>query len=118
MKGQSGKMTFMSLIAIAILAIGGYMAYKFIGSNLEQKQIKKEVFDTLGITRGGDLDDAGRMAVIEEVLLKHGVEILDIAARLEGGIIHYSFSYRMVTNFLLFKRDEVIEVADQIQNYM
>ncbi len=117
MKGQSGKMTFMSLIAIAILAIGGYMAFQYIGSNLEKKQIKKEIFDTLGSTRGGDRDDAALMAVIEEILLKHDIEILEIAARLEGGVIRYSFSYRMVTNFLFFKRDEVIDVVDQIENY-
>ena len=117
MKRQSGKMTFMSLIAIAILAIGGYMAFQYIGSNLEKKQIKKEIFDTLGSTRGGDRDDAALMAVIEDVLQKHEIEILDIAARMEGSVIRYSFSYRMVTNFLFFKRDEVVEVADQIESY-
>lgn len=117
MKRQSGKMTFMSMIAMVILVVGGYMAFQFIGSNLEKKQIKKEVFDTLGTTRGGDRDDAALVAVIEEVLLKHKIEVLDIAATLERSVIHYSFSYSMVTDFLLFKRSEVIEVVDQIENY-
>jgi hypothetical protein len=110
-------MTFMSLIAMTILVIGGYMAFQFIGSNLEKKQIKKEVFDTLGSTRGGDRENAALVAVIEEILLKREIEILEIAAELERGVIHYSFSYRMVTNYLFFKRTEVIEVVDQIENY-
>jgi hypothetical protein len=119
MNGQRGKMTFMSLIAMVILIVGGFMAFKYIGSGLEKKQIKKEVFDTLGSTRGGDKDDAELVALIEAVLKKRQIEILDVAATLDRGnsTIRYSFSYRVETDYLFFKHSEIVEVIDEIANY-
>jgi hypothetical protein len=119
MNGQRGKMTFMSLIAMAILLVGGFMAFKYIGSGLEKKQIKKEVFDTLGSTRGGDKDDAELVALIEEVLKKRQIEILDVAATLDrsNSVIRYSFSYRIEVDYLFFRRSETVEVIDQIENF-
>ena len=119
MNGQRGKTTFMSLIAMAILLIGGFMAFKYIGTNLAKKQIKKEVFDMLGTTRGNDRTEAQLVAMIEDILLKKGVEVLDVAFDLDGskGMIYYSFSYRITANYLFFKRSETVEVVSEIQNY-
>ncbi|MBN2346390.1 MAG: hypothetical protein JXO51_08350 [Candidatus Aminicenantes bacterium] len=109
----------MSVIALAILVVGGYMAFKFIGYNLEKKQIKKEVFDTLGSTRGADRSNEELMDLIESVLRKKKVEILEVYAELDRAtsVIQYSFKYRIVTDYLLFKRREIVEVVDQIENY-
>ncbi len=117
MNGQAGKMTLMSLIAVAILAAGGFMAFKYVGSNLERKQIKKEVFDTLGIARASDRDEASLAKVIEGVLAKHQIEILDVGVELSQSIIRYRFSYQQEVNYLFFKRVEVIEVADEMDAY-
>lgn len=117
MKGQKGKITLMSLIALIILIVGGFMAFKYIGVNLEKKQIKKEVFDMLGSTRGGDKSEADLVALIEDILMKHNVEIMDVKAELRSNIIYYSFSYRMTSDFLLFKRTEAVAVVDEIENY-
>ncbi|MDD8013167.1 MAG: hypothetical protein PHX05_06805 [Acidobacteriota bacterium] len=119
MNSQRGKMTFMSLIAMVILAMVGYMAFKFIGTNLEKKQIKKEVFDTLGTYRGSQMDDARAMEIIENILLKHKTEILELDAHLnKEQVIQYSFKYKIDSDYLLFKRSEIVEVADEISNYM
>jgi hypothetical protein len=118
MNGQRGKMTFMSLIAMVILLVGGFMAFKYIGTGLEKKQIKKEVFDMLGTFRGSQMDGAKAMESIEEVLQRKHVEILEVYAEIDkGGVIHYSFKYKIDTNYLFFKRSEIIEVADEIANY-
>lgn len=117
MNGQKGKMTFMSLVAAAILVAGGFMAFKYLSTNLVKKQIKKEVFDTLGIVRGAEKTNADFVAAIEGVLEKKGVEILGVAAELSGSVIRYSFSYRIETDYLFFKHSEVIEVADEIASY-
>lgn len=119
MYGQSGKMTFMSLIALVILVLGGFMAFKFIGTNLEKKQIKKDVFNAIGDVRGRDFADAELQGIIEEILVKKGVEILELGASLDKGraIIHYSFKYRIETDYLLFKHSEIVEIVDQIENY-
>lgn len=118
MNGQRGKMTFLSLIAMFILVVGGYMAFKYIGSGIMKKQIKKEVFDTLGITRGGDKGNAQLVAIIEDILAKNNVEILDVAAELDSrSVIRYSFSYRLEINYLFFKKSEIVDVVGEIENY-
>jgi hypothetical protein len=119
MYGQRGKMTFMSLIALAILVLGGFMAFKFIGTNLEKKQIKKDVFNAIGDVRGQNFTNDQLQGIIEEILKKKGVEILELNANLntERQIIHYSFRYRIEADYLLFKRSEIIEVEDEIANY-
>lgn len=118
MNGQRGKMTFMSLIAMIILVAGGFMAFKYIGTEMGKKQIKKEVFDTLGTYRGGQMTDVRATEIIEEILTKKQVEILDVAAGINSSnYIDYSFSYRLQTDYLLFKRSEIIEVAGEIANY-
>lgn len=119
MNGQRGKITFMNLIIFLILVFGGYMAFKYIASGIEKKQIKKEVFDTLGSTRGGEADEAKIIAVIESILEKNKVEILDVAAEVDRSkaMIYYNFKYKLETNYMLFKRSEIIEVIDEMPNY-
>jgi len=119
MNSQRGKATIMSLIAFVILAFGAFAAFKFIGSGLEKKQIKKEVYDALGNTRGGDMGNAEIMGVISDILKKKQIEILEVSANVDRGrqVIHYSFQYRIITDYLLFKSSEIITVADQIENY-
>ena len=83
MNMQQGKITFMSLIVFCILVLGGFMAFKYIGTGIEKKQIKKEVFDTLGSIRGSDSSTtprSGRSSI--EVLEEKVVEILEVFAEL------------------------------------
>jgi len=119
MYGQRGKMTIMSLIAFVILAYGAFVALKFIASSVEKKQIKKEVFDTLGSTRGGDRESADIQELIQSILEKKKVEIVEVYAEVDRNksIIHYSFKYRIAIDYLLFKHAEIVEVTDQIENY-
>ena len=119
MNGQRGKITFMNLIVFVILVFGGFMAFKYIASGIEKKQIKKEVFDTLGSTRGADPDDAKIMATIESILEKKKVEILEVSADVDKSksMIYYSFKYKLETNYVLFKHSEIIEVMDEMPNY-
>jgi hypothetical protein len=114
MNRQSGKMTFMSLIALLVLATAGYMAFKYIGSGMEKKQIKKEVFDTLGGSRGA----ADMTTAIEQVLQRKKIEVLALSSELDArNVFHYRFQYKLETDYLLFKKSEVVEVVDQIENY-
>ena len=119
MFGQRGKVTFMSLIALVVLVLGGYMAFKFIGTNLENRSIKKDVFNAIGEVRGHDFTDAELQGIIEAILVKRGVEILELSATLDKGkaMISYSFKYRIETDYWLFKRSEIVEVVDEIPNY-
>ena len=109
----------MNLVVFIILVFGGFMAVKFIASGIEKKQIKKEVFDTLGSTRGADTADAQIMALIERILEKNKVEIIEVYAEVDKSksMIYYSFKYKINTNYVLFKRSETVEVIDEIANY-
>ncbi len=117
MRNQQGKMTFMSLIMLAILVVGGFWAFKYLGSGWEKKQIKKEIFDTLGTIRGGMRTEAELLKAIEDVLAKKDVELLDLSGELGPTNFRYRFSYRMVTDYLFFKKSETIQVDDQIENF-
>jgi hypothetical protein len=117
MKGQSGKITFMNLVVFVILVFGAFMAFKYIANGVEKKQIKIEVHDTLGSTRGGEADNAQLEAEIGSILSKRKIEILEISVNVDKGIIHYSFSYKIETDYVLFKHSEVVEVVDELANY-
>lgn len=117
MRKQQGKMTFLSLITLIVLVVGGFMAFKYIGSGFEKKQIKKEVFDTLGTIRGGMRTEEEMTRTIEDVLAKKPVELLELSAELSSNVFYYDFKYRMETDYLFFKKSETIRVTDQIENF-
>jgi len=119
MKGQRGKITFMNLIVFLILVLIGFMAFKYIATGIEKKQIKKEVFDALGSTRGGDTDNAELTAVIERILDKKQIEPIEVYAELDKNkdMIYFYYKYKIDTNYLLFRRSEIIEVEDKMASY-
>jgi len=119
MNGQRGKITFLGLIVFVILVLVGFMAFKYIATGLEKKQIKIEVYDTLGTVRSGDISNSQSMEVIESVLQKKKIEILDIATDVDSskGNIRYSFKYKIETDYLLFKHSEIVEVVSEIASY-
>jgi hypothetical protein len=119
MNGQQGKITFLSLIVFLIVVFAGFMAFKYIANSLEIKQIKKEVYDTLGTVRGRDIENADVLKIIDGVLQKRAVKLLEYDANVDKGrnIIHYSFKYEIVTDYLLFQHTETVEVVDDLANY-
>gem|GEM_PF-694461 len=119
MNGQRGKITFMNLVVFLILVLGGFMAFKYIATGIEKKQIKKEVFDTLGSIRGGEMESSQIQAAIERLLEKKKIEILEVYAELDKnkGMIYFYYKYKINTNYLLFRRSEIIEVEDEMASY-
>ncbi len=119
MNGQRGKITFMNLVVFLILVLGGFMAFKYIATGIEKKQIKKEVFDSLGSVRGGETDNAELTAVIERILEKKQIEPIEVFAQLDKnkGMIYFYYKYKINTNYLLFRRSEIIEVEDEMASY-
>ncbi|MFH2108315.1 MAG: hypothetical protein ABII93_06580 [Chrysiogenia bacterium] len=119
MNGQRGKITFMNLVVFLILVLGGFMAFKYIATGIEKKQIKKEVFDSLGGMRGGETDSAELTAVVERILEKKKIEIIEVYAELDKnkGMIYFYYKYKIDTNYLLFRNSEIIEVEDEMASY-
>ena len=119
MNGQRGKVTFMNLVVFLILVYGGFTAFKFIATGIEKKQIKKEVFDTLGSMRGGEMESDRIQAAMESVLEKKKIEILDVYADLDKskGVIYFSYKYKIDTDCILFKRSQIVEIVDEMASY-
>jgi hypothetical protein len=120
MNVQKGKVTFLSVIAFCILVMAALIAFKYFANSIEKKQIHKEVVDTLGVTRNEDITDAKVKAIIEKILKQKSLEPLEVYAEVDRrkGKIHFSFKYEISTNYLLFKRNEIVEIEDEIDMYV
>lgn len=113
-----GKITVTSVFVFCILAMGGLMAVKHFGSGIEKKQIKKEIYDEMGIYRGPQLTDAKIRAIVDQVLAKRSLQALEVFSEIKSnGKVEYSYSYELITNYILFQRSETVTVNDSMDNY-
>jgi hypothetical protein len=115
---QKGKITLLSLMVFCILVLAAFMAFKYIANGIDKKQIKKEVYDTIGVYRGSRLTDAKVREVIGQVLNKRSLQPSEIFFEFIGkGRIYYYFKYEVSINYLIFKRNEIVEVEGEMDNY-
>ena len=115
---QRGKITVISLVVFCILALAALMAVRYFGSSIEKKQIKKEIFDEMGIFRGSQLTDDKIREIVDMILKKRSLQALEVYSEFKsGGKVEFSYSYELTTDYILFKRTEVVEVNDAMDNY-
>jgi hypothetical protein len=118
MNMQKGKMTIMSIIVFCILVLAAIMAFKYLANGVEKKQIKKEIFDEMGVFRGTQLTDAKIREIVGQVLNKRSLIPLDIFSEFKGnGKIYYFYKYEISIDYLLFKQNEIVEVEGEMENY-
>lgn len=67
---RTGKVTFSTLIFFLAILYGGFVAYKFINVRLSNGEIKNEVVNKIGSTRGPDFVIADGLKIIKDVLLE------------------------------------------------
>ncbi len=120
MHGTKGKITFANLVLFIIIIYGAFVAFKIIGSNLEKKSIKKEVYDYLGTVRGSAFNEEIGIAGIKDILKRHGLtfpeEPLVMIDRDKGKIAYY-LKYDNSINLIFFKRQEIITLEDELDTY-
>jgi hypothetical protein len=115
---KQGKITLMNMIVFCILVLAGVMALKHAAGAIDKKQIKKEIYDEMGIFRGAALTEGKVEQIITDILAKRGIEPLDISYELDDKQkIHYYYKYELTINYLLFKRSEIVEVEGEMENY-
>jgi hypothetical protein len=118
MNRQNGKMTVMSLIVFCVLVLGGVMAFKYIVNGIDNKQIKKEIFDEMGVFRGLQLTDAKIREIVGQALNKRSLQPLEVYTEFKSnGKIYFSYKYEVTINYILFKHVEIVEVEDEMDNY-
>ena len=115
---KQGKITIMNMIVFCILVLAGLMAVKHIAAGVDKKQIKKEIFDEMGLFRGSALTDEKISDIVTAVLAKRSLEPIDVYSEFsEKGKIYYYYKYELIINYLLFKRKEIVEVEGDMENY-
>jgi hypothetical protein len=81
MKRQSGKITLGTIVILALLVYGGFVAFKFITVRVGKTEIKNDIINRLGMVRGQDFTEDKGVELIEEVLVQHG--FLNVDEKLE-----------------------------------
>ncbi len=115
---KQGKITLMSIIVFCILVFAGLMAFKYAVGTIDKKQIKKEIFDEMGIFRGAALTDEKIREIVIQVLAKRSLKPLEIYSEIsEKGKVYYYYKYELNINYILFKNSEIIEVEGEMENY-
>jgi hypothetical protein len=118
MNMQKGKTTILNVIVFCILVLAAFMAFKYFANGIDKKQIKKEIFDEMGVFRGSQLTDAKIREIIGQVLNKRSLQPLEIYSEFTSdGKIYFSYKYEISVNYLLFKRTEIVAVEDEMENY-
>jgi hypothetical protein len=115
---EQGKITIMNMIVFCILVLAAVMAFKYVAGNVDKKQIKKEVFDEMGIFRGAALTEEKYNEIVDQVLGKRSLQSLESDFSIDAkGLISYYFKYELSINYLLFERSEIVEVEGEMENY-
>ncbi len=108
----------MNIVVFSILVMVAMMTFKYFAAQIDKKQIKKEVFDEIGIFRGAQLNDAKIREIIVQVLNKRSLQPIETFAEIDSkGMVYYFFKYELAINYILFKRSEIIEVEGEMENY-
>jgi hypothetical protein len=101
-----------------MLVLAAFMAFKYLANGIEKKQIKKEIFDTIGVLRGSQLTDAKVREIVDQVLNKRSLQPLEVFSEFKSnGKIYFSYKYEVSIDYLLFKRNEIVAVEDEMENY-
>ena len=121
---QRGRITFLSFLAILIIVYGGFVAIKMLGSSFADKQIEKEVIESLGATRGSHFTDEMGVELIIKILQKNNVifdkedkDVISVTVNDKKGTIEFYYRYKVEINLILFKKQRVVEVRNEVSAY-
>lgn len=84
MRNQKGKVNISSILIVAVLVYGAYVAFKIISSRITKSQIKNEVIDKFGYIRGTEFTPEKGEEVIREILIAHDLYTEDVIGNEES----------------------------------
>ena len=143
MRNQKGKVNISSILIIAILVYGAFVAFKIISSRITKSQIKNEIIEKFGFIRGTEFTPEKGEQVIREILIEHDLytedEIGDeesedeygdkeinveaygtriaVEIRQKGSKIWFSVEYVDEINLIFFKTKARYDFEDEMLNY-
>ncbi|MGE5343280.1 MAG: hypothetical protein ACM3SY_17565 [Candidatus Omnitrophota bacterium] len=146
MKRQQGKVTLTGLLLIVIIVYGAFVAIKFASVTIDSTQLKKDISDRIGLSRGPDFTLEDGQKIIREILVQKRIIAADERIAVEGEEnenppggdsdapqtpprvtiavrfddnktkIKFFVKYDEELNLILFKRKQTVTVEDQIIN--
>lgn len=121
---DSGKITFGGFIFLLLIVYGGFVAVKLIGAKYMQSQIENEVFDEMGIIRGGGFTSEKGEKAILDILLEHKSvvfdkkqDVIEVTIDRKKNMIKYRFEYKIKSDLILFKKIRSVKGSNEIRNY-
>jgi len=121
---DSGKITFGGFIFLLLIVYGGFVAVKLIGAKYMQSQIENEVFDEMGIIRGGGFTSEKGEKAILDILLEHKCvvfdkkqDVIEVTIERKKNMIKYRFEYKIKSDLILFKKIRSVKGSNEIRNY-
>lgn len=147
MRNQKGKVNISSILIIAILVYGAFVAFKIISSRITKSQIKNEIIEKFGFIRGTEFTPEKGEQVIREILIAHDLYTEDeigeeesedesedefgdkdinveaygtriaVEIRQKGSKIWFSVEYVDEINLLFFKTKARYNFEDEMLNY-
>ncbi|MCP4150589.1 MAG: hypothetical protein GY757_22775 [bacterium] len=124
MRSNSGKIRLSTLLIMAVIGYGGFIAVKIASAKLMQSQIQNEVIDTFGLMRGADFNEDAAIEAIIKILKKNDIifedeyeDTVSVEIDNKGGKIYFRFKYEVEVDFLFFQQRSVVEVDDLMGSY-
>jgi hypothetical protein len=145
MRNQKGKVNITSVLIVAVLIYGAFVAFKIISSRFTKSQIKNEIIEKFGYIRGTDFTPEKGEEVIREILIEHDLYTEDeiaeegdenedgfgdkeinveaygtrisVEIQQKGSKIWFSVEYVDEINLLLFKTKTRYKFEDEMLNY-
>ena len=106
-----------SFLITILLVYGGFAAYKFLSAYFADKDLSKEIHDTLGTVRGGGFTSEKAEEIVTEILKKKGISPLEVIVKLGEGKLVYHYKFERTTDYLLFQKREIVDVTEQMETY-
>jgi hypothetical protein len=78
MRNQKGKVNITSILIVAVLVYGAFVAFKIISSRVTKSQIKNEIIEKFGFIRGTEFTPEKGEEVIREILIAHNLYTEDV----------------------------------------
>lgn len=143
MRNQKGKVNISSILIVALLVYGGFVAFKIIASGVTKSQIKNEIIEKFGFERGSEFTPERGREIIRKILMEHDLynedvigkeedesesggkqinaaaygTIIEVEIRQRGTRIRFSVDYTDEINLVFFKMKKQYYFEHEMLNY-
>ncbi len=122
MRKESGGLRLSSILIVAVIIYGAFVAVKFISVSMMETQLNKEIEDSFGMHRGSDFTEEKAYEVIEDILISKDV-IYDeddpeaINVDISKSTIEWSYKYKVIIDCIFFKKEKEVYYENSMRAF-